>query len=270
MSKNKLFIKRKSNSHKGDYGKVLVIAGSPGMLGAGVLATRAALRAGSGLVYWAVPKELKDAANIATPEVIVLDYDQINGLEPDVVAIGPGVGRSKIIHKLLHSLVIKNMALVIDADAINVLSQDIYTLQKSRCPIILTPHPGEMSRLTGISVARIQSNREQIASEYAVKWNAIIVLKGEKTVVAAPNGKKYINSTGNPGMATAGMGDALTGIIASFIGQKIPIFEAVCKAVYIHGLAGDFALKEFGECGMIASDLIDKIPKAILKAGNVQ
>lgn len=270
MLKSKFIIpKRKIDSHKGDFGKILIIAGSSGMLGAGVLASRGALRSGAGLVYWAVPTDLINTANLSTPEVIVSSYEEMWDLKSDVVAIGPGLSSSdlasRITHNALHNF---SHPLVIDADALNILSNNPEMLRKLPSTCVLTPHPGEMSRLTGIAVEDIQTNREQIAKDFSKKWNSTIVLKGNKTVVADPLGEVYINETGNPGMASAGMGDVLTGIIASFIGQDFPIFESICTAVYIHGLAGDLAAKEIGEYGIVASDLILKIPEAIQRAQN--
>lgn len=258
MSKSKLKLpKRKADAHKGDFGKVLIIAGSSGMLGAGILASRAALRSGGGLVYWAVPKELKNTANLATPEVIVISHDEIKSIKPDVVAVGPGLGRSRAIDNILHSLVIGNWILVIDADALSIGIVEA----EAKAKVIITPHPGEMSRLTGLPVKEIQKDRAGVAKEYAQKWKVRVVLKGYKTIVAYPDGKIYINKTGNPGMATAGAGDVLSGVIASFKAQKL----CLCDAVYVHGLAGDLAAKEKGEYGLIASDIIEQIPNAIQK-----
>lgn len=251
--------KRKPNTNKGDYGKVLVIAGSAGMLGAGVLATRAALRSGAGLVYWAVPKELKNLANLATPEVIVVSHDEIKNIKPDVAAIGPGVGKAaqKLLLTTYH---LQLTTLIIDADALEVWER-MDAKKKAKAKVIITPHPGELSRLTGLSIKTIQNDRLGVAKEYARRWNVRLVLKGHKTVVAYPDGRTYINNTGNPGMATAGAGDVLTGMIAAFKAQAL----CVCEAVKAHGLAGDLAKKEKGELGLIASDIIDRIPYAIQK-----
>lgn len=252
-------LKRKPETNKGDYGRVLIIAGSAGMLGAGILASRAALRCGAGLVYWAVPKELKNVANLATPEVIVISHDEIKRVKPDVIAIGPGLGVSYATQNLLRSAFgVRLSNLIIDADALDVWKR---VGGMARAKVIITPHPGEMSRLTGLSVEAIQKDRVGVAKEYAKKWNVRVVLKGHKTIVAYSDGKVYINKTGNPGMASAGAGDVLTGVIASFKAQKF----CVCDAVRAHGLAGDLAAKEKGEYGMIASDIIEQIPYAIQK-----
>ncbi len=267
MSKNKdLIPKRKLDSNKSDYGRVLLIAGSNGMLGSGILATRAALRSGSGLVYWAVPKELVNPANISVPEAIIKNYDELKIVKPNVVAVGPGLTTSNIALRNTH-YALQSFAcpLVIDADALNIISKDPKMLTKLPKNCVLTPHPLEMARLIGLSVEDIQGNRIKIAKEYANRWNVVLVLKGHHTVVADPSGKTYVNKTGNPGMATAGMGDVLTGIIASFIGQNISVFDAARLAVYCHGLAGDMCAKDKGEYGIIASDIVEYIPKAILK-----
>lgn len=237
------------------------------MLGAGILAARGALRAGAGLVYLAVPKELKNCANLATPEVIIKSHEEIKSVNPDVIAIGPGLGQSPKISQLIHSLVKRPACpLVIDADGLNNLKKSNFSdLGHSDFGFVLTPHPGEMSRLTGLSIASIQKDRVKGAKTYAKKWNAVVVLKGHKTVVAAPTGKTYINTTGNPGMASGGVGDVLTGVIAAFIAQGFSLFDAAKAGVFVHGLAGDMAKKEKGEYGLIASDIVCHLPRAILK-----
>ncbi len=265
MSKIKI-PKRKADTHKGDYGRVLVVAGSRGMTGAAVLASRGALRSGAGLVYLAVPKELVNFVDTMTAEVITLPFEEIKRVKPDVVAIGPGLGRNiNLINKLLHSFVICNLSLVIDADAINAISNKPEILKDASANLILTPHPGEMARLIGKSVEYVQKNRVAVAKAAAKKFGCIVVLKGHKTVVADAREKVYVNRTGNPGMATGGVGDVLTGMIASFAAQGLSKWDAAVAGVYVHGLAGDLAAKEKGEYGMIASDLLEKIPYAIQK-----
>ncbi|MFA4843329.1 MAG: NAD(P)H-hydrate dehydratase [Candidatus Margulisiibacteriota bacterium] len=270
----KVLPKRHPGTHKGDYGRVLIVAGSKGMLGAGVLAARAALRAGAGVVYWAVPDDLVNLANTITPEIIVIQHKQITEIKVDVVAIGPGLGTSEQTKKLL-SLVVslpagkagRQSLVVIDADALNVIAKHPQLLpkDKNKDKNILTPHPGEMSRLLGQSVASIQADRPAAAKLAAAKFNAIVVLKGDKTVVANPQGKVYLNNTGNPGMGTAGSGDVLTGLIAGLLGQVPSAYEAAQIGVYLHGLAGDLAAKEKGEVSLIASDLVDYVPAAVLR-----
>ena len=152
--------------------------------------------------------------------------------------------------------------MVIDADALNVFSKNPEIFRQSKARVILTPHPGEMSKLTGLPVEEIQKNRLKIAKEYAKRWNVRIVLKGYQTIIAYPDGRLIVNKTGNPGMATAGSGDVLTGVIASFKAQGL----CVCNAVYVHGLAGDLAEKDVGEYGIIASDIVNYLPEAIRRA----
>jgi len=269
LKNNIILPKREKETHKGDYGRVLIVAGSSGMLGAGILASRSALRTGSGLVYLAVPKELKDIANIATPEVIVKSFDDIDSIKPDVIVIGPGLSTSKNAKSITEKILLSSkVPLVIDADALN--TTDVHFLNFIKAPFIITPHPKELERLIDVPASEIQKNREFIAKNTAKKINGIIVLKGSNTVVADKRGNIYINKTGNPGMATAGSGDVLSGIIASFIGQGIEIFLAAKIGVNVHGLAGDLACKEMGEYGLIASDIIDHLPKALLKLQNAK
>ncbi|NQT29268.1 MAG: NAD(P)H-hydrate dehydratase [Candidatus Saganbacteria bacterium] len=280
MLKNKikkLLPKRKPNTHKGDYGKVLIVAGSAGMTGAAVLAARAALRCGAGLTYLAVPRKLVNFVDCITPEVITLPFEEIKRVKADAVAIGPGLGVSAKTRKLITSLVTRlprersrghATPMILDADALNIMAKDLSVLAKVKDEdkIILTPHPGEMARLTGKSISYIQKNRKKVALDFAKKYGCIVVLKGHKTVVAHSNQKVYINNTGNPGMAKAGVGDVLCGMIAAFAAQGITPFDSAMLGVYLHGLAGDIASRDKGEYGMLASDLLGKIPDAIRKS----
>ena len=258
--------RRKLESHKGDYGRVLIIAGSAGMTGAAVLASRGALRSGAGLTYLAVPKELVNIIDAQTPEVITIPVERYKTVKPNIIAVGPGLGTSNKVKKILRSLLSRKISLVIDADAINIIAKRPNALKKSKASIIITPHPGEMARLLRKKIKDIQKNREALALETAKKYNCVVVLKGNKTVIADPKGNSIINPTGNPGMASGGVGDVLTGMIAGFIGQGMPLFDAAVAGVFIHGLAGDLAAKEKGRLGMIASDLVEKIPYAIQKS----
>ena len=260
---DKFLPKRKQNSHKGHYGKVLIVAGSCGMTGAAVLASRGAIRSGAGLTYLAVPKELVNLVDTITPEVITSPFDKINSINPDAIVIGPGMGVSRQTKKLLSSMTKHPSPLIIDADGLNSLAKDMGILKKADKKVIITPHPGEMARLTGKSIGLIQSYREKIARKFAAEYGCIVVLKGHKTIVADSFGKPYVNKSGNPGMASGGVGDVLVGIIASFIAQGIPNLQAAKLGVYIHGLAGDLAAKRKGQHGMIASDLVERIPYAI-------
>lgn len=235
------------------------------MTGAAVLASRGSLRAGSGLTYLAVPQNLVNFVDSMTPEVITLPFEKINSIKADAIAIGPGLGATERTRKLIVSLVPRPTSLVIDADGLNSISKDPKIIKRAKAKIIITPHPGEMSRLIKKSVAYIQKNRVSVAKAAAQELKCIVVLKGYKTVVADSSGNVFINPTGNPGMASGGVGDVLTGMIASFAAQGLAPWDAALAGVYLHGLAGDLAAKEKGEYGMIASDLVEKIPYAIQK-----
>jgi NAD(P)H-hydrate epimerase len=189
----------------------------------------------------------------------------------DSLAIGPGLSRNKSTQGLVRKIVKEiNLPMVIDADGLNALVGFLYLLRASRIEHrvsrILTPHPGEMARLLNMSVANVQKQRIGIAKNFAKKYNCVLVLKGNKTVVADDKGNVYVNQTGNPGMATAGSGDVLTGMIAAFLGQRIDAFNSAKFAVYLHGSAGDLAAKKKTKISLIASDIIDLIPEAIKKS----
>ena len=264
-----LLPERQPNTHKGDYGRVLIVAGSSGMTGAAVLASRGALRAGAGLVYLAVPKELVNFVDSMTPEVITLPFDQINDIKTDAIAVGPGLGQSDQARDLISSLFSEENSrthpIVINGDALNIISNDLKLLEnlKKNPKVVITPHPGEMSRMTKMNVEYIQNNRTHVAQEAAIRFRCVVVLKGHKTVIADINANTCENTTGNPGMATAGAGDVLTGVIAGFLGQGIDPYDAAILSVYLHGLAGDLAAKEKGRYSIIASDILEKIPNAI-------
>jgi NAD(P)H-hydrate epimerase len=272
---------RNSESNKGDYGKVLIITGSQGMTGAGCLAAGAALRTGSGLVYLGVPKSLAHIYNSTIRETITLPIedngtgfisrnsityilDKIKG--KSVAALGPGLSVNDDITRVIYDIVENSrVPLVLDADALNAISIDISILARLKTEAVITPHPGEMSRLTGLSIADIQKNRLETARSFAGKWGVVTVLKGSRTIVALPDGTAYINSSGNPGMATAGTGDVLAGLIAGLIGQGLKPGDAAAAGVYLHGLAGDAAASEKGQHGLIAGDVIEQLPYVIKK-----
>jgi NAD(P)H-hydrate epimerase len=280
---------RKSNTHKGSYGRVLVLAGSPGLTGAACLCSKAALRSGSGIVTLGVPESLNPVMEAKLTCVMTQPLPETEGYtlsnkgkkeimklceSHDIVALGPGLSQQPETKKLILWL-IKNIDrdMVIDADGLNALADDVKVLHKIKKSVVLTPHPGEMSRLTGHGAAKdVQKERLNTASQFVQsiqnklsnERRLILVLKGDKTIVA-DSGKVYINRTGNPGMATAGAGDVLTGVIASLIGQGYDAFEASQLGVYIHGLAGDIAVNKKGELSMIASDIIEYLPDAFIK-----
>lgn len=274
----KIFKKRKSNTHKGDYGHVLIIAGSTGFTGAAYLASEAALLTGSGLITCAIPKSLNTIMAKKLTEVMTFPVED-NGKghflasafpkikkfseKIDAVAIGPGLSQKDDVKKLIKKL-IRNLVkpIVLDADGINCIKDEVKILKKAKGPVVITPHPGEMARLIHKDIKYIQANRKKIAKDVAKKYGITVVLKGMNTVVASPDGCIYINKTGNPGMASGGVGDVLTGMIASLIGQGFSPFEAAKDSVYLHGLAGDIAAKEKSEVSLRAQDVLDCIPKA--------
>jgi NAD(P)H-hydrate epimerase len=256
--------RRKNDANKGDFGKVLVIAGSSGMMGAAVLAAKAALRTGSGTVTLCVPDTLKNDINSISLEATVIGFSELNEnfKRFDVIAVGPGLGKGPKISKMIKDIITSKSSdapLVLDADGLNAIT-DKRILKGSKKEIVITPHPGEFSRLTGMGVQEIQRDRNGTAGRFASKNKLTVLLKGANTVIAGKDGKILINPTGNPGMATGGSGDVLTGIIASLIGQGIPPFDAAAAGAYIHGMAGNLAVSIKGEHGMIASDIIDSIP----------
>lgn len=274
--------KRKPDSHKGDYGCLFILAGSKGLTGAAALCCRAAMRSGAGLVTLGIPSGLNSIMAVKLTEAMTRPLPQteqqtLSGegfsdikkiLEDmDVIAIGPGLSLNPSTQRLVRRLIpCINKPMVIDADGLNAIAGHLNILithNSKLKTIILTPHPGEMARLINKSIDYVQDNRLTVAKCFARDYNIILVLKGNRSVVAAPEGKIYINNTGNPGMATAGCGDVLTGMLAAFLGQGIEPFSASKLAVYLHGLAGDLAAKEKTEHGLIASDIIDKIPDAI-------
>ncbi len=269
---------REPDSHKGDFGRVLIVAGSRGKTGAAHLAAVGALRSGAGLVtvatassvqpvvaamgaeYMTIPLAETPAGHVA-PESI----EQLLELEQDVVALGPGLGQGPDVSAFVHALVERGGSpLVLDADALNAFAADPDRLHgHASRPIIITPHPGEMARLTHASIDHVQANRVQVARDFAAAHHLYVILKGHRTLVATPDGKVFINPLGNPGMATGGTGDVLTGVVAAWLAQLLDA-EAACKmAVYLHALAGDLAQEEEGEVGMTAGDLAARLGDAV-------
>ena len=271
---------RTPDAHKGDFGHLMVVAGSPGKAGAAIMAAKGALRAGAGLVSVATPNNLVPIIQSGIPEAMcVSSAESIEGTlgigseeellkaldKMSACAIGPGLSTHYETVQAVRNLIQRiQVPVVIDADGLNAFVGFTDILRKAKVSLIVTPHPGEMARLLGISTAEVQKDRITIASSFAKKHNATVVLKGAATIVATPSGWVYVNTTGNPGMATGGTGDSLTGMIGSFLAQGYSASQAACLGVYVHGLAGDFAAKEKGETSMIAGDLIEKIPDAML------
>ena len=295
-------------SHKGSYGRVLVVAGSTGMTGAAALASEAALRIGAGLVTLAIPKSLNPILEVKLSEVMTLPLPETeagslaeSAAEPilkfvektkSVMAIGPGLSQQPETVSFVHKLVQAKSAFgrVIDADGLNALAQTIISHDAggagdrpppyasgtvARGPVpralsntntVLTPHPGEMARLIGKPISAIEADRIGTAQQFAQEWGVTLLLKGAPTVTACADGSTWINSTGNPGMATAGMGDVLTGIIAGLMAQELSGKTAAVLGSYLHGLAGDIAAASLGMPGLIASDVLNAVPQAVQKA----
>ena len=277
-------LRRKLNAHKGDFGHVLIIAGSRAFSGAAVLCAESTLRSGAGLVTLGIPKGINSAViKIKPKEIMTLPLPETNEgnlgagsykkiidfiKNVDILVVGPGLGQESSTKNLVRKLINKvNRPIVIDADGLNAVVNHLDVLRSAACrvsrPIILTPHPAEMARLLGIDTKEVQKNRKAIAQKFAKDFKAVLVLKGHETIAVDYKGNFYINKTGNPGMATAGSGDVLTGIIAAFLGQGLSAFEAAKYAVYLHGLAGDLAAKDKTQISLIASDIIAKIPEAV-------
>lgn len=272
---------RPADSNKGKYGHVLVIGGSYGKAGAPSMASLAALRSGAGLVTAAVAQPILDAVARITPELMTIPLRagaqgeiHSNNLDPDtlkdlldkktVLAIGPGLGQSPETEKFVLGLLEKtNLPAVLDADALNILAKHPDKLDGRNRLLVLTPHPGEMARLAGISTSKVQASRESLAREFATKHHVTLVLKGWRTLIAHPDGSIAVNTTGNPGMAKGGSGDILTGIVAAILAQ-FPHFagEAVNAAVYLHGLAADFAIREQDEHTLLATDTVTHLSSA--------
>ncbi len=274
-----MILPRYPDSHKGDYGHLMIIAGSPGKAGAAAMAAMGALRAGAGLVSVASPESMVPIIQrlcmeaMCIPAAEGIDGTIGMGAEDELVrvsskmsacAIGPGLTShpetAQVVKNVIQRL---NIPMVIDADGINALIGSLDILKRSKAAAVLTPHPGELGRLLGSSPDEVQKDRIKIASDFAVRHKVILVLKGAGTVIATPDGEAFVNSTGNPGMATAGTGDVLTGMIGGLLAQGYGPLDAACLAVYLHGLAGDLSAAEKTEMGMIAGDVIEKIPKAV-------
>lgn len=270
---------RDPNAHKGTYGHVLVLAGSPGKTGAAAMCALSALRIGAGLVTLGVPESLNDIMEAKLTEVMTEPLPEtrertialaalhkvLTLMEGKrVLAVGPGLSThpetSELVRELLSAA---RVPLVVDADAINALGPKLETLPKATVPLILTPHPGELARLLSISREEVVQNRIPIAQKVATSFKVHLVLKGGRTLVVDPEGRVAINMTGNPGMASGGTGDVLTGLIAGLLAQGVNAGLAARAGVYLHGLAGDLAAEAVGQEAMLASDLMAQIPDAI-------
>ena len=281
--KNKL-PQRKSIGHKGNYGHVFIVGGSTGMTGAVALSCEGALHTGAGLVTAGIPQsinnilemKLTEAMTKPLPETIneVISQKAADSIlkftkNSSVLAFGPGISTASSVKELLKKILPSvETPVVIDADGLNVLAEIINEdkdfLKSISVPVVLTPHPGEMARLTKLSIEEIQNDRLKYAVKYAAEWGVILVLKGAKTLVANPDGKVYLNTTGNPGMATGGSGDVLTGVVSSLIAQGIEPLDSTALGVYLHGRAGDMAAVDKGMHGMTAKTIIEWLPETLI------
>lgn len=255
----------KSHSNKGTFGKLLVIAGSVGMSGAAYLSAKAAYCSGCGLVRIMTPEENRTVLQTQLPEAVITNY---NAKKPDItqmieaigwadiIVCGPGIGTSDAAKSIVNA-VLKNASVpvLMDADALNIIAQDTNMLLKPHTELVLTPHLGEMSRLCGDTVAYIQNHMIEVAEEFARQYNVICVLKDEHTITSVPYRQTYLNLSGNSGMATAGSGDVLSGVIGGLMAQGVPAEEAAPVGVYLHGKAGDVMLEHCSRSGLMASDL---------------
>jgi NAD(P)H-hydrate epimerase len=278
-----LLPKRKRNAHKGNFGHVFLVAGSRGKTGAALMAAKAALRAGAGLVTIGIPESIDQTFACRVVEEMTLPLPCNNGFftldslgpalkflqeKASVLAIGPGLSSEPETASFVRALSVKStVPVVIDADGINAFQKESQALSQIEVPCVITPHPGEMGRLTGMSARQTDENRMQVAVEFAKVFNVYVLLKGAPSVLACPDDKVFINPTGNPGMASAGTGDVLTGIIAGLIAQGIPAVQGAKLGVYLHGLSGDIAAAKKTEVAMTAGDILECLPEAMKQLG---
>lgn len=270
---------RSSDSHKGDYGHVLLMAGSVGKAGAAILAARAAVRAGAGLVTAAVPAEIVQTVDLGSLESMTcaLAQEVTGGLadasvaaildlcaDKSVLAIGPGLGEEpSTVEVIRHTVAQCNLPVVLDADGLNAVAGALGEIRQRGAETVLTPHPGELGRLLGVTPGEVQSSRLEAARAAADKCQAVVVLKGFQSLVAAPGGNIHVNPTGNPGMSSGGTGDVLTGIIAGLIAQGHSALEAAQLGTYLHGAAGDLAAERVGQAPLRAKDILSAYPRAL-------
>ncbi len=264
--------RRREEAHKGDFGRVLILAGSVGFTGAPTFAARAAVRSGAGLVFLMVPEDIYAIEAVKNDEAMVFPLpgdakaaavaalERLRGC--DVLLLGPGLGLTPFAEELTLSVLAASRApTIIDADGITHVARHIDILDKLSCPVVMTPHEGEFARLSGDLPAK---GRLRAAADFASQHNVTLVLKGHRTVTAMPGGRTFVNTTGNPGMATGGSGDVLAGMILSLLGQGLPLEEAVPWAVCLHGAAGDLCAERFGQYAMTPTDMIDAL-KSIMR-----
>ncbi|MFA6807636.1 MAG: NAD(P)H-hydrate dehydratase [Eubacteriales bacterium] len=272
-----LIPERNFQAHKGMNGRGVLVGGSTGMSGAVILAGRSALRCGIGLLQIVVPEKIANNVDAGVVEAIIWPTKdkEVLGMEAwstiaerltgaNVCAIGPGLKQSEAFLLVLDKILKETeIPLVLDADALNLMAckPELLTARKGKGSLVLTPHPGEMARLCSCTIREVQDNRLKLALSKAMEWGAIVVLKGSSTVIASPDGRAFINSTGNPGLGSGGTGDVLTGAIMSWIAQGVPPLGAACLGVYLHGLAGDCLKDKYGVSGFTASEVADMLPE---------
>ena len=267
---------RERSSHKGTYGKGMVIGGSRNMTGAIMMTALAALRSGAGLTTMAIPDEIYSVVASHIPEVMYFPCSSHNGhfsgeinlddIDVDAIAVGPGMGRTIGTKKITEKVLRQNVPVVLDADALYFWSEYAPIVSQRNEATILTPHPGEMARILNRPIRDIESKRFEVAKDFAIEYGVYLVLKGPNTIVTTPDGKQYVNPTGNPSLAKGGSGDVLTGMILAFIMQHHNIQEAISNAVFIHGKAADMLLeKTHSYMDVLATDVIEEIPQTLFK-----
>lgn len=277
--------RRRPDVHKGDIGRILIVGGCSGMAGAPCLAANAAFRAGAGLVRMAVPETILNTCSILAPLAtgtplpasgvgslvgtrFVLERLLNLAEDNDVLVVGPGLGREPATAALIRELVAgSTKPVVLDADGLRALGPNPHIAPEVADRLVLTPHPGEFAALTGSDTRTVQSDRKAAAAEFVRTTGTVLALKGHQTVVCDRN-RLYVNTTGNPGMATGGSGDVLAGVIAALLGQKLAPYDAAVLGVCVHGLAGDIAAKKKGEVSLIATDIVDHLPDAFRTLGD--
>ena len=272
-----LIPRRNPASHKGSFGKVLLIAGSKEIGGACLLSALSLYRSGCGYVKVFTHERNRDLIIGNVPEAIVSTYGdeqldmnmlQSDGHQSTVIVMGPGMGKTEEAKKIVEYVLTKtDTPLVLDADALNCIAHNPNILKKAKAPIIVTPHPAEMGRLTNMTAKQVNTDRKAVALEFAKNYNVVTVLKGAGTIIASPDGKVMMNTTGNSDMATGGSGDVLAGMTASLLAQGEEVFDVAAAAVYLHGLAGDIAAEKYGKISMLPTDIIDCLPRAFIKCG---
>lgn len=268
---------RHPQGHKGTHGRGVIIGGSVGMSGAVMLAGKAAQRCGTGLVQLVVPEAIAETVDLGVMEATVWptkDYEMLTGNSWEVIAerlkgadacaVGPGLKQAESFLQALKNILLEtDIPVILDADGLNLISRepDLLCARKGKGTLILTPHPGEMARLCDCSISEVQENRMELALMKAMEWGAIVVLKGAGTIVASPDGRVFLNSTGNAGLGAGGTGDVLTGCIMAWVAQGVPPLGAACMGVYLHGKAADILKEQYGISGFTASEVADHLPK---------